>query len=1128
MEEDFLSVSGGLRRLGGAIAPVFLIFLVCTVSLLSAASASDRPSSALRTIDVPSADAVQSLKLVARQAGVEIVFFAEDVGHVVTPALRGVFLPLAALEALVEGTELVVVADTGGGPFTVRRRAVHTSSAPSPHMKRYRPLAFLTSLLTLGSALSAAPPAAESPSATGVVTGVVRNVAIDTPLSRASVAVEPGSKRALTDDEGRYRLTLPAGNYIITVAYAGLDPQASAVQVAPGLTAQLDFALTSEIYRMEDFVVRSVREDSALSLQQQRYSSNPKTVLATDAHGAPADNPGELLQRMAGISTNFEQGEAASVSIRGMGQQFARMTVDGEPVATSFGNFLQDGRSFILTERATNNLSQIELIKAPTPDQDADSIAGTINLVSRRHFDRPPGLQVNATLSDLLRDVGETADSTRSRPGRYGRTSVSYNNVLGIFGGTNNLGVAIDSAWSRVLRTSEDTGPLSAGTLDAAYVTAPGNQVLTRNFATVEVGGPIEKFNTSASVDYRLKTGGFLFFRSSYTLQERDIGVYQVRTINNATTAAAFAPGSTWENSTLLPAATSRLETLSRNSLRRSEQYNASIGGDLRLFGGDGTLSVLASFSHAVSRNPYVLNATAEVAGIGFQIDRQGSPLFNPRFRQTAGPSWSEPANYRIRTIINTSTLGAPTDEYTLRLDYKHQLQTALPLQLKAGLKHNDQSRYDRRTQEQWTYVGPDGIPNSGDETLGGRSGERFRLGEPGYGPFPFLPKVTNIQGIAPASHWRKTAAQAYTELTVPHARGTEIAETATAGYVMGTIEWGQWRSVFGVRAEQTELDTNSWLRNTTAAWGGNSVGGASVDPAVVAANIARAERSYVRRQRVTSRRTEVFPGAHLVWEPRDALILRGSYNRSIARPNINQILPTGNVNEDTRVLTIGNPDLMPYLSDNFEVSVERYLEPVGLVSAGVFYKRISRYFRSFSDIVGPEGIDGAGTYAGFERTTARNVGSAEIEGLEVGFQQQFRRLPGWLSGLGAFANFTYLRTEGDFGSASVTNRLPNMTPRTLNAGVSYVRNRWQIRPLINWQDRTYRGTSGVVDFDSASRTRVDLKVQYALGKRYSLECSVFNVTNQPDFAYISSDRGLPFSQTKPGTAYSLGVTGRF
>jgi TonB-dependent receptor len=226
--------------------------------------------------------------------------------------------------------------------------------------------------------------------------------------------------------------------------------------------------------------------------------------------------------------------------------------------------------------------------------------------------------------------------------------------------------------------------------------------------------------------------------------------------------------------------------------------------------------------------------------------------------------------------------------------------------------------------------------------------------------------------------------------------------------------------------------------------------------------------------------------------------------------------------------ITVGNPALRPYLSDNFEISVERYVETVGLLSAGVFRKNISRYFRSFTDVVGSEGIDGSGLYAGYERTISRNIGSAKIQGFELNFQQQFRRLPGLLSGLGAFANFTYVKAEGDFGAQAVTSRIPNLSPRLANLGLSYVGHGWQVRPLLNWQDKTYRGTSGTMDYDSTARTRVDLKAQYSPGKRYSVELSVFNLTNEPDDELISSDGRLPFAQLKSGVAYSLGITGRF
>jgi outer membrane receptor protein involved in Fe transport len=102
------------------------------------------------------------------------------------------------------------------------------------------------------------------------------------------------------------------------------------------------------------------------------------------------------------------------------------------------------------------------------------------------------------------------------------------------------------------------------------------------------------------------------------------------------------------------------------------------------------------------------------------------------------------------------------------------------------------------------------------------------------------------------------------------------------------------------------------------------------------------------------------------------------------------------------------------------------------------------------------------------------------------------------------------------------------MTPRSLNAGISYVGKSWQVRPLINWQDRTYRGTSGTTDFDSAARTRVDLKINYAISKRYTLDISVFNLTDEADNVLISSERGLPFVEILSGTAFNVGVTGRF
>lgn len=961
----------------------------------------------------------------------------------------------------------------------------------------------------------------------GTISGIVRNSGTATQLRLANIAIAGSGNNVVTMDDGSYTVSLPPGNYRITASYTGLDSETAEVIVRSGETVRQDFNLNSDIYKLDRFVVRTVREDDALALQQQRFASGLKTVVATNAFGAPADNPGELLQRMPGITASYAQGEVDSITIRGMGQGMAKLTVDGLSAATSFGNLLATGREFIVTELATNNLSQLELIKAPTPDQDGDSIAGTINLVTKRYFDQPGRTAtLNLAVSGIIRDAD--AAPTDGTLGHHARASLSHTDSYGVFGGSKNLGISFDAAWSRVLRVGANTGAQLAGGLPAAYINFDGNNPIPRLFAAGEFGGSIKKTNANIGVDYKIGRSGFLFFKAGITNQDRDITRWIASTVGTPTTAAGFTADSNLTKATTATA-TSGLATQTLNSLRTSNISTFSGGGEFDLT--DRTrLTTSASYSHAESKNPHFLQLNALDSGVAFQLDATGRNEFSPQLIQTGGPSWSDPANYRVTTLSSTITDGAPTDNYSLKADLTQHFDTRWPIYLKAGIKYTANLTSDLRKYESLTYVGADRQPNTADDSMIPFGGYVFRIGDQRYGSFAFMPRVNTKDDVpgAQQGYWTKTAAQAYGDLTNANARRTDVEEEMKAAYVMGNMKVGAVRLLGGLRFERTDQDVRAWLRNASVANGTSSVGGASIDPVVVATNIDRASRSYVGKVQRRSSYDEVFPGMHLVWEPKDGLLVRGSYNRSIARPSMSAILPNISVNDDTRSLTVGNSDLKPYFSHNYELSVERYFEPVGLISAGVFRKDIGNYFRSFSDVVGTEGLDGAGTYAGYTRSTSRNIGNAKVNGAEVALQQQFRWLPGIWKGLGAFANFTYLKTKGDFGTTIVTTRLPNMTPRTLNLGVSYVGHGWQIRPMLNWIDRTYRGSSGVVNYDSLARTWVDLKVQYTFSRRITAEVSIFNLTNEAESLLVSSGKRLPFVKIKPGTAYSFGVTGRF
>jgi TonB-dependent receptor len=478
----------------------------------------------------------------------------------------------------------------------------------------------------------------------------------------------------------------------------------------------------------------------------------------------------------------------------------------------------------------------------------------------------------------------------------------------------------------------------------------------------------------------------------------------------------------------------------------------------------------------------------------------------------------------------------APNDLYGARADLTRNFRAAVPAVLKVGFKYNDSRRQQRTRQEQYTYVGADRVANTADDAMAPYAVRSIHLGEVGYGPFP----VTNFGGSggaddptrAPQAYWAQTAAQAYNSYVTSNGANNDFEEKITAGYVSGRIDLGRLRILSGVRVEDTRVQATGWVRNSTAGFGGNSVGGSSLDPAVIAANIARARRSFVAPRTGRGKYRNVFPGVHFVYEPSDGLLVRASYNRSITRPGVGNLLPTLTENLTLGTVTVGNPDLKPYFSDNFELSAERYFEPIGLFSAGVFLKEISNYFRSFTTTLGSEGLDGSGLYAGYLLTRTMNVGNARVRGVELSYQQQFSKLPEPWRGFGIFANLTVLEALGNFGALVTTNKLPGMVPRTINGGISYAGRGLQVRLLGNFRATT-RGAnfglaSGGIEFKRVERLSIDLKLSYRISTRYNFYLDVANLNNAASREDVTAASGLPWIRTKPGVAFNTGVTTTF
>ena len=168
---------------------------------------------------------------------------------------------------------------------------------------------------------------------------------------------------------------------------------------------------------------------------------------------------------------------------------------------------------------------------------------------------------------------------------------------------------------------------------------------------------------------------------------------------------------------------------------------------------------------------------------------------------------------------------------------------------------------------------------------------------------------------------------------------------------------------------------------------------------------------------------------------------IRVAYGRGIARPDFQDLAPYLVLNDKRNSISIGNPDLKPTHANNYDVLYEHYLNPLGVIQAGFFYKDISDPIYSVqTDVI-------SGTYTGFQQTQPVNGSSAWLWGFEVAYQQRMSYLPGVLSALGLSANYSYTASQANgVPGRSDHPALQRQAPHTWNISPTYDHGRVSIR----------------------------------------------------------------------------------
>jgi TonB-dependent receptor len=253
-----------------------------------------------------------------------------------------------------------------------------------------------------------------------------------------------------------------------------------------------------------------------------------------------------------------------------------------------------------------------------------------------------------------------------------------------------------------------------------------------------------------------------------------------------------------------------------------------------------------------------------------------------------------------------------------------------------------------------------------------------------------------------------------------------QYVEQVSAGYLMNTLDFSKFRFVAGVRVEGTNLDTLSWdnQANSQSFKGGGD---------------------YVK----------VLPSASLRYALTGNDDFRLVYSRGMSRPNPQDIAQSFSITAPAGggkgSIGFGNPDLAAETANNYDFLFEHYMNSLGAIQAGVFFKSLYDPIVDTSHTVQnytpPAPYNTPGFVGTYSISQPLNAGAAHLFGFEIAYLQHYSSLPGFLSGLGLSANYSYTDsgTEGLPGRSDHPHLL-RQAPNTWNISPTFDKGRFSYR----------------------------------------------------------------------------------
>jgi len=927
------------------------------------------------------------------------------------------------------------------------------------------------------------------------------------------------------------------------------------------------------VLQLDTFVVASQRdyEGDALSTNEQRYAGNVKVVVSSDSFGSVNEgNPGEFLKYLPGITVDYVAADVRTVSVRGFAAQFTNVYWDGFRMTSSASG--SSNRIFEFEQVSINNTSRTEVSKVPMPDMPADSLGGTINFVSKNAFERR-GAQFNYRLYlngnnenlRLSKTPGpDTSNHYKILPNFDFDYTLPINDRFGIVvTGLSSNQYVEQHRWQPTWNFAQ-AGATPANPYLQSFQLQDGPKTTHRS----SLGSKADwKISDTQVISFGFQENYYKSFFGNRNLTP-NVGTNAVPTPATGT-ALAFGPS-------YVTSATGRASSNMGSSFR--DKLGNTFMAKLNYTYKSGDWTATAGAAAAKSRTWYRALGRGHFSNVGTTLTGISTvSMYGITGDPTPGIIWT--ARDAAGLPINTNSLASyrlntmrddPIDGYGLmkevKADVEKQFNLNFPFSLKIGGDVREETRDQRRYQNDYTYIGADGLANSADDVASPYGDTNYNGQNPyfGYGPIEWVDPYKLAQTLASnPSYFRLGTGTAQTGVqaeTFRRQNSERIKERVTSYFVQaeGRLMDNKLRFVGGFRYEKTNDKGIGALTNPDAVWQRNP-DGTYVDGNTSTAGVQRVRRTdagtagsmeelnltLVERGYNANRSYDgYYPSLHLTYAITDNFQARLAYAKTFGRPDYANIIPATNVNEDDSdpslpgSITIRNTGLQPWTANNYDFSLEYFPKHGGMVSVGAFQKDLSDFWTTLSGTLTADTATTLGLesrFVGWAVSTTINGGDAKIAGQEINIVAPLTFLPNWGKYFTIKTNATILQLSGtnspDFrGFIEKTGNFNigfNKKPYSFNLTFNF-RGRQKNAPQTGGQ---YGATNGFYEY-YAPRTFVDFSGEYKITKGMSVFAGVRNMFNKPQvlqrYNDVSPRYSYAFRQEEFAIAMSAGIKGTF